>query len=379
MTSPSGKYNNLIQQGKILYDESQQSSLVALDRLFEKLTGPSTLSTNGVESFGDFLGVYMWGQVGRGKTLLMNLFYQSLPEGIGRRLHFHHFMADLHQELNCTQGVSDPLTVIAKRMSEEVKVICFDEFFVSDIADAMLLGGLIRALFDNRVYLVATSNIPINNLFQNQLQKARFKPTIDLLGKHLYCFELSGVVDYRYRFPLDQPIYFLDQESLFQDVISSLFLPQDFSVKEIHVNRRSISVQANSEKAVWFSFVDICEGPRSPYDYIELAKKYPYIVISNIPELSSEPYERIKARGVEDGAIGSGITGARKISLGVNDDSVRRFISLVDECYDQGVVMYFQAAVSLDLLYCNGALQFEFRRTLSRITEMQTRSYLARL
>ncbi|WP_191600792.1 cell division protein ZapE [Marinomonas algicola] len=379
MTPPSEKYNSLIQQEIISYDESQQSSLVALDRLFEKLTAPSHLTTQSVDPFSGSLGVYMWGQVGRGKTLLMNLFYQSLPEGVGKRLHFHHFMSDLHKELNATQGVSDPLKVIAKRLSKEVKVICFDEFFVSDIADAMLLGGIIRALFENKVFLVATSNIPITHLFQNQLQKERFKPTIALLSNYLYCFELSGLVDYRYRFPLDQPVYFLDQGPEFQAVISSLFMPDDFIAKDVYINGRNIPVQARSDVSVWFRFVDLCDSPRSPTDYIEIAKQYRHLIISNIPELSSEPYERIKARGVEDGAVGSGVTGARKVNLGINDDAVRRFISLVDECYDQRVVMYFQATVLLDLLYCNGALQFEFRRTLSRITEMQTQSYLVKL
>ncbi|MCZ2723192.1 cell division protein ZapE [Marinomonas sp. 15G1-11] len=375
MTSPSQAYKKLIQQDKIDFDESQQDALSALDQLFNQLTRGREMAI-GAQSSSNALGVYMWGQVGRGKTLLMNLFYQSLPEGLGKRLHFHHFMADLHKDLNRTQGVSDPLKVIAKKMAQEVKVICFDEFFVSDIADAMLLGGLIEALFEHGVYLVATSNIPVVNLFQNQLQKERFKPTIELLNRHLQSFELSGEVDYRYRLPLDQAIYFVEKEVLQQEIISRLFLADDCKQQEIQVNGRDIFVLASSKQSVWFDFVGLCEGPRSSNDYIELAKRYRHMVVSGIPELSNEPYERIKARGTEDGAVGSGVTGARQITLGVNDDAVRRFISLVDECYDQRVVMYFQADVPLDALYCNGALQFEFRRTLSRITEMQTASYL---
>ncbi|MFT2110153.1 cell division protein ZapE [Marinomonas sp. 2405UD68-3] len=380
MSLPSQEYKKCIAQGKITFDDNQQASLYALDQLFNEILFadvPHSEDKNRAALTPRKLGIYLWGQVGRGKTLLMNLFYQSLPNGVGARLHFHHFMANLHKALNKMTGTSDPLKQIAKNMSQDVRVICFDEFFVSDIADAMLLGGLIDALFDEGVYLVVTSNIPIEDLFQSQLQKERFKPTIALLNRNLHSFELSGAVDFRYRLPIDQAIYFTKKDVLREKIVLALFQNSEKREQDIFIHGRAIKTLSTSEDRAWFDFSSLCEGPRSSDDYMALAERYNHIVVSDIPKLSNEPFEHIKARGVEDGAIGSGETGARKVYLGVNDDAVRRFISLVDECYDQRVLMYFHSEVPLDALYCSGSLKFEFRRTLSRIMEMQTSAYLS--
>lgn len=367
--SPSALYRQRVQAGEIENDAFQAEALAALDALWQQLSGHTDIPDNAP------LGVYLWGSVGRGKTMLMDLFFQSLPEGLGRRQHFHHFMSALHRELNTTFGVANPLQHIAARMAREVKVICFDEFFVSDIADAMLLGNLIQALFEEGCYLVATSNIPISGLFQSQLQKDRFAPTITVLEDRLLSFHFAGQKDHRFRLPADQSIFFTSQTE-FDSLMDSLFDTDFDSQGAILVNHRQLPYRQQSESILWCDFKDLCVSPRSAQDYISLAQEYDCIAISNIPELSSTPYEHIKARGTEDGAVGSGQTGEREVSLGIHDDAVRRFISLVDECYDQRIKMVFRSEVDLANLYTNGILLFEFQRTFSRITEMQTSGYL---
>ncbi|MGO3346746.1 MAG: cell division protein ZapE [Marinomonas sp.] len=367
MTSPITVYQKKLQHKDVHFDEYQQAALLALERVYLDLIS-STGQTKSVK------GVYMWGDVGRGKTFLMDLFYSCLPEGVGLRLHFHHFMARLHRELNLAVGRKNPLQGIAKRLASECKILCFDEFFVSDIGDAMLLGGLVDALFDEGVVLIATSNIPIEGLFQGQLQKKRFEPSIALLQDHLESIHLYGEEDHRLRHIGMDPVYFVQDHN----ALSLAFLALskgEVSCLPLTVCRRLMKVITSSENIAWFDFYDLCDGPRSSLDYIELAQRFPYIFVSGIPPLSSEPYEHIKARGTEDGAIGSGQTGDREVSLGIHDDAVRRFISLVDECYDHQVVLYLGAEVPLSALYLNGTLLFEFRRTYSRLTEMQSLFY----
>ncbi|WP_417553030.1 cell division protein ZapE [Marinomonas fungiae] len=368
LNPPSELYRQRVQTGEIENDAFQAEALAALDTLWQQLSHEDI-------PHNPSLGVYLWGSVGRGKTMLMDLFFQSLPDGIGRRQHFHHFMSDLHRELNTTFGVANPLRHIAARMAREVKVICFDEFFVSDIADAMLLGNLIQGLFDEGGYLVATSNIPISGLFQNQLQKDRFAPTIDVLESRLLSFHFAGKKDHRFRLPADQKIFFTCQ-SEFDTCMSSLFGERSSLQGTIRVNHRELPYLQQSESILWCDFKDLCVSPRSAQDYIRLAQEYSCIVVSNIPELSGTPFEHIKARGTEDGAVGSGQTGEREVSQGIHDDAVRRFISLVDECYDQRIKMLFQSDVALESLYRNGILLFEFQRTFSRISEMQTAGYI---
>lgn len=367
--SPSALYRQRVDTGAIENDAFQAEALAALDSLWQQLSGNLERPSDAI------LGVYLWGSVGRGKTMLMDLFFQSLPQGLGRRQHFHHFMSALHRELNTTFGIANPLRHIAARMAREVKVICFDEFFVSDIADAMLLGNLIQALFDEGCYLVATSNIPVSGLFQNQLQKDRFAPTIAVLESRLLSFHFAGKKDHRFRLPADQTVFFTCQ-SEFDAFINDLFEVGSNGQGSIRVNHRELPYLQQSESLLWCDFNDLCVSPRSAQDYIRLAQEYDCLIISNIPELSSTPYEHIKARGTEDGAVGSGQTGEREVSLGIHDDAVRRFISLVDECYDQRIKMVFKADVSLANLYTNGILLFEFQRTFSRISEMQTTGYL---
>ncbi len=371
MTSPLEAYEAQLEQNHAIYDESQQVALASLNRVYSAL-----MSCTPESHFTPIKGAYLWGDVGRGKTFLMDLFFSCLSPSVGLRLHFHHFMARLHRELNVSAGQVNPLKSIAKRLASECRVLCFDEFFVSDIGDAMLLGGLVDALFEEGVVLVATSNIAIEDLYNNQLDKKRFEPSITLLLSHLEQVHLSGEADHRLRHQGSSATYFVKGE-------------QDFSVRfnqeaigEVHtlpltVCGRDIKVKATADNVAWFDFYALCDGPRSSLDYIELAHRYGLIMVSGIPELSSEPFEHIKARGTEDGAIGSGSTGARRIVYGISDDAVRRFISLVDECYDRQTVLLLSADVPLESLYLNGALLFEFRRTFSRLIEMKSLYYQA--
>lgn len=367
--SPYQRYLNDIERGVLSEDPAQHQALKALEDFWHQLIQG--------ETHQESRGIYLWGNVGRGKTMLMDLFYQSLPEGIARRQHFHHFMSGLHKELNTTFGVANPLKRIAARIAREVELICFDEFFVSDIADAILLGNLIEALFDEGVALVATSNTPIAELFQDQLQKDRFAPAIALMQSSMQSFHLSGAVDHRMRMPMDQHTYFTARDE-FQQALITLMPVQSYEPVCCNVNHRPLQSEHCDDEHIWCRFDELCVKARSAQDYMYLAQQFRCLIVSDIPELSSEPYERIKARGTEDGAEGSGQTGNRCVALGLNDDAVRRFISLVDECYDQGVQMIFHAAVPLDQLYTNGILRFEFQRTYSRISEMQTLGYTSR-
>jgi len=366
MVSPFSSYKARLSQQGFVDDATQRQALMLLDSLFQQLTSASQSASP--------KGVYMWGDVGRGKTFLMDLFFDCLPEGLGLRLHFHHFMSRLHRELNLASGQANPLKGIAKRLANECKVLCFDEFFVSDVGDAMLLSGLVDALFEEGVVLVATSNIAIDHLFDTLLDSARFEPVVKRLNSQLQSVNLNGKEDHRLRHKGIDPVYFVQDTSALELAFFTLS-KGPITVEPLTVCHRQIPVMKVSQNLAWFDFFDLCDGPRSSLDYIELATLFPIMMVSGIPPLSSEPYEHIKARGTEDSALGSGVTGERVVSYGINDDAVRRFISLVDECYDHHVVLYLSAALPLDRLYQNGSLLFEFRRTYSRLIEMQSLYY----
>jgi cell division protein ZapE len=326
----------------------------------------------------------------------MDLFYESLPDERKLRLHFHRFMARIHKELNAESGHADPLKLIAKRLAKECNVLCFDEFFVSDIGDAMILGRLFTALFENGLTLVATSNIPIERLYWNGLQRQRFEPAIQLLLKHTQEVHLNGEEDHRLRHLQHQQTYFLSPDAQFKTLFQQLVeqqkaeqrvelvderdaIPLVFeqeSSKTLSVCRRPIDVIELSSHVVWFNFDALCNGPRSQLDYIELASRFSNILVSDIPLLGGECRGWIKARGTEDGSFETTETGERKLSYARQDDPARRFISLVDELYDRRVNLYLSADVPLEYLYSGGSLSFEFKRTHSRLVEMQSSEYI---
>jgi len=317
--------------------------------LFEKFFGGKSKAITPVK------GLYFWGGVGRGKTYLMDNFYESLPFQEKMRAHFHRFMRRVHQELKTLDGQKNPLEIVAERIAAEAQVICFDEFFVSDITDAMILATLLEALFRRGVSLVATSNIVPDGLYKDGLQRARFIPAIELLKLHTEVINVDGGIDYRlraleqaelYHYPLDEQADASLQKS-FQALVPDM--SQVHYDLQLEVENRLIRARAEADDVVWFDFLAICHGPRSQNDYIELAREYHAVLISNVPQLTIK-----------------------------NEDQARRFINLVDEFYDRNVKLVLSAAVPLPEIYDGNRLSFEFQRTTSRLLEMQSHEYLSR-
>jgi cell division protein ZapE len=302
---------------------------------------------------GEHQGVYLWGGVGRGKTWLMDLFYSSLTISQKRRTHFYRFMHEVHSDLKRLKGMQSPLDGVADKIAKKSQVICFDELFVADIADAMILAGLFGALLKRGVALVFTSNVRPKDLYKNGLQRDRFVPTIALLEKHCEVVAVDGGVDYRLRQLTSTPIYLpagapdtrKKLEALFDD-LSDDDVETDGSIT---INHRKIRVLRESENVIWFDFAALCEGPRSPPDYIAIASEYQSVIISDVPSLPASA-----------------------------DNATRRFISAIDEFYDRGVNVILSAAASPAELYQGEKLKFEFQRTASRLVEMQSAEYLAR-
>ena len=295
-------------------------------------------------------GLYLWGGVGRGKTYLMDVFHQSLPFADKSRLHFHRFMQRVHRDLRALAGRSDPLDVVADRFAAQARVLCFDEFFVSDIGDAMILAGLLRGLFSRGVTMVATSNTAPERLYENGLQRRRFRPAIGLIERHTDVVHVGGETDYRLRVLRRDGLYRTDgDEGALRESFQALAHAATVENHELMVNDRPIIARCCSEDVVWFDFAAICDGPRSAEDYIELARLFATVVVDGVP--------------VFDG---------RK------EDQARRFISLIDEFYDRNVKVMLSAAAPVDDLYRGARLVAEFERTRSRITEMQSDAYLHR-
>ncbi|MCB1645315.1 MAG: cell division protein ZapE, partial [Pseudomonadales bacterium] len=323
---PSEQYRSLSAQQGLMVDEAQLEVLDALDSLYERLilqTGTGRFASG---------GIYLWGPVGRGKSLLMNLFLASLPPALQLRLHFHHFMARVHKRLFLASGSAEPLAVVADQLAAESKVLCFDEFYVTDIADAMLLYRLLDALFQRDVTLVATSNIPIHNLYEGGLHRDRFEPAIALLQQQLMELELSGPVDYRLTRDVGEQTYYLAKEADFPALFARLTSSAAGSELPVTVCQRPLPVVRQVGKCVWFTFADLCEGPRSQLDYMEIADQFDVVLISGVPAFSGAVTSQIKARGTEDSALGVS-TGSRTVVSAPHDNAARRFISLVDELY----------------------------------------------
>ncbi|WP_198780920.1 cell division protein ZapE [Shewanella putrefaciens] len=370
----------------LMEDPAQQQAVLALEELFHQLS--SSPKQTSLKRATQLKGLYLWGDVGRGKTFLMDLFFDCLPSEGKLRLHFHRFMARIHQALRQHSGQRDPLKLIANNLAKECKVLCFDEFFVSDIGDAMILAGLFEQLFEQGVILVATSNIPIDRLYENGLARHKFLPCIALLQKHTQMLHLNGSQDHRMHALADEvseealastsqniaPIGVLDFDSIFNKLTKNA---PSIDQSHIRICQRHIPIiratLSNEQPSVaWFDFNALCDGPRSQLDYIEIASKFNILMLSNVPRLGGEVKGWIRARGTEDGTgeNQAETTGERKLSYAANDDPARRFISLIDELYDQNVILYLSCEVPLKELYQGGALSFEFRRTYSRLIEM---------
>jgi cell division protein ZapE len=285
----------------------------------------------------------------------MDTFFDSLPFERKSRTHFHRFMQRVHTDLRQLEGQKNPLDAIAKKYAAEACIICFDEFFVSDITDAMILGGLFERLFAEGVSLVATSNIVPESLYLNGLQRARFLPAIALLEEHTEIVNVDGGVDYRLRVLEQAELYHCPLDAAADGSLNQSFenlapdLDEVVDGEAVEINGRSIVSKRCCEDVVWFDFPDICLGARSQNDYIEIAKIYHAVLISNVPQMGRE-----------------------------NDDAARRFINLVDEFYDSGVKLILSAEVPIFEIYTDGNLSFEIERTKSRLLEMQSHEYLAK-
>ena len=359
--TPLERYQADLQRPDFFHDAAQETAVRHLQRLYDDLVAAERTSSGllgklfGKKQQEPIKGLYFWGGVGRGKTYLVDTFFDALPFEQKTRTHFHRFMKRVHEEMRTLKGEKNPLTIIGKRFAEESRVICFDEFFVSDITDAMILATLLEELFKNGVSLVATSNIVPDGLYKDGLQRARFLPAIELLKKHTEIINVDSGIDYRlraleqaelYHFPLDA-----EAEQSLEKSFRSL-LPEQCRVQEndaLNIENREIVARKTASGVAWFEFRELCDGPRSQNDYIELGKIFDTVLVSNV--------ERMDA---------------------YKDDMARRFINMVDEFYDRSVKLILSAEVELKDLYAGGRLEFEFQRTLSRLLEMQSHEYLSR-
>ena len=365
--TPLELYRKDLERDDFSYDPAQEMAVKHLQRLYDDLVGQWQANQNR-SAFSKMLsglnkskskrpiqGIYFWGGVGRGKTYLVDTFYDALPFERKMRTHFHRFMQRVHQDLTRLVGEKNPLTIIADQIAEEAVVICFDEFFVVDIGDAMILGGLMQELFARGVTLVSTSNIIPDGLYENGLQRDRFIPAIKLLNEYTDVINVDSGVDYRlrtleqaelYHFPLDDTAEASLQKSFDSLVPDVTHIEHNVSVE---VLGRQIPAKAVCDDIAWFEFEALCDGPRSQNDYIELGKLFHAVIISNVPKM-----------GV------------------ANDDLGRRYINLIDEFYDRGVKVIMSADAPIPDIYTGGKLDFPFQRTTSRMLEMQSHEYLAR-
>lgn len=348
--------------GRLELDAAQVDAAARLDRLSANLLESSRSLSERLRSPLRWLsqpaemppqrGLYLWGGVGRGKTLLMDWFYASLRVSRRERSHCYRFMRQVNAELRTVKQRAQPLDVVAQRLARQARVICLDEFFVADIADAMILAGLFEGLFRRGVTLVATSNTPLTELYKDGLQRERFLPAIELLQRHVDMVHLDGGTDYRLR-QLEQAPTYLDSAlaatpSQMKARFAALAGSSAAGACVLSIEDRDIVALATGTGMAWFEFLELCEGPRSQNDYIELARLYHTLFVSNIPQFTS-----------------------------ADEDAARRFIAAVDEFYDRGVKLVLSAAAPPQTLYRGERLQLEFQRAASRLIEMQTQHYLA--
>jgi cell division protein ZapE len=348
-------YRELLAGGAVLPDEAQHAAAGLLDELAQRLLtrpAPGMLGRLRGARRQPVRGLYLWGEVGRGKTWLMDLFYDGLELESKERIHFHRFMRKVHDALRELGAVRDPLHRVADAWSRRCTVLCLDEFFVSDIADAMLLAGLLERLFRNGTTLVTTSNVEPGGLYRDGLQRAKFLPAIDLLERHTRVVRLDGAMDYRLRILERSEIYHSPLDAAADEGLRTAFsqIAAESGMNPVlQINGREFHARQRGDGVIWFDFDELCGKPRGAIDYIEIARAFNTVLLANTPRM-----------GEEDG------------------DAARRFITLVDEFYDRNVKLLMSAAAPVDELYEGARLAFEFRRTASRLTEMQSHDYLAR-
>lgn len=353
---PSDKYQRYCQQQNMHTDDAQINALYHLDGLYRHIvSGMEQSPVNWLirklrrPASKKIEGLYLWGGVGRGKTFLMDLFYDSLPIKQKRRVHFHQLTAELHQRLGGMSKKPDPIPIIASELRQQISLLCVDEFVVTEIGDAMLMGRLLAALFESGVILVVTSNAPPELLYQDGLQRGLFLPAIEAINQHCLVYHLQGENDYRTMGFLHAERYFLHQTGQTELRIRN-FLDEIAEGDEEHealaILNRKIEYRYRKADIIWFDFRALCATSRSRFDYIELARQFKIFVLTQV--------------------------------FAMHDDCAdvcRRFISLIDVLYDHKVRLICSAEVSIENLYQGKILSFEFARTRSRLQEMQSQAY----
>lgn len=361
--TPWQHYQQALQQGFVA-DPAQEAAATALEHCYQQLVSNTPTQ-----------GLYLWGPVGRGKTWLMNRFYQSLQQvNIPvQRQHFHHFVEHLHRRLFQLTGTANPLQTVAYELAQQVKVLCFDELFISDIGNAMLLGPLLTALLKQELVIVATSNQAPDQLYADGFNREQLLPTIAALKQHLTVIHLDGGQDHRLHGQIVAPCFWVTDpndterfERLFKQLTAQKPKPQT-----LKLNGRSLNILGATKQVVWCDYQNLCEGYWDASDYMALCQQAQTLMLSNIPDLNAEASTQFIARGTEDG-VSRVVAGDRNLAIiSPKDNGVRRFIALIDECYERKTQLYLEAALPLNQLYQQGGLLFAFQRTQSRLEEMQ--------
>lgn len=336
-------------------DAAQLKGIAALQRCQDEWAGYKRQRSNALTKMLRYpnlpRGVYMYGGVGRGKSFIMDCFFNAVPIQRKTRLHFHEFMREVHRQLHELKGVADPLEVLAKRMSRKHRLICFDEFHVADVTDAMILHRLLDAMFRNRMSIVTTSNFHPDELYPNGLHRDRILPAIELLKSQLEVVNVDAGTDYRRRTLELANLYLTplspEVDAQMEGIFNQLAETADED-PELHIEHRVLKARRRAGGVVWFDFQTLCGGPRSQNDYLELATRFHTILLSNVPHMP-----------------------VRLAS------EARRFTWLVDVLYDRRVKLVVSAEVPPEQLYTEGPLAHEFPRTVSRLNEMQSKEYLA--
>lgn len=369
---PYSRYQQDLKRPGFVHDPAQEHAVRLLQKLHDALIARPQPAAVPVRSggglFGKLLGkgreadaptapairgLYFWGGVGRGKTYLVDTFYDTLPFREKQRLHFHRFMQMVHARLKDVKHQQDPLKIVAAQLAENLRVLCLDEFFVADITDAMLLHGLLAALFERGVVLVTTTNIPPDLLYRDGLQRARFLPAIELLKTHCEVVNVDGGTDYRLRYLERAEIYHHPLDARAETVLAETFRslapePGQHNAR-LEIEGRFLRTRELADGVVWFDFAEICDGPRSQNDYIEIARQFHTVLIGRVPVLDW-----------------------------TMENAARRFLNLVDEFYDRNVKLILAAAAPCEAIYVGEKLKFEYQRTVSRLQEMQSKEFLAR-
>ncbi|HCU0893588.1 TPA: cell division protein ZapE [Serratia marcescens] len=365
--SPLSRYQQALEAGEYQADEVQRRAVTQLDRIYQALlqkpaaSAPagglrgklSRLLGKGGETAPQrpVQGLYMWGGVGRGKTWLMDMFFHSLPGDRKMRLHFHRFMLRVHEELTELQGRENPLEIVADGFKAETDVLCFDEFFVSDITDAMLLATLLQALFSRGITLVATSNIPPDDLYRNGLQRARFLPAIDLINEYCDVMNVDAGIDYRLRTLTQAHLYLTPLSDQTREALDRMFVKLAGKAGEdapvLQINHRPLQAIRSVDGVLAVDFHTLCEEARSQLDYIALSRLYHSVILYNVQVMGP-----------------------------LKENTARRFLALVDEFYERHIKLVIGAEASMFEIYQGVQLKFEFQRCLSRLQEMQSEEYL---